>query len=406
MTWHIVTMQKQIPYVPNYGHNYVALVNDDGKIIEEYHGFHSVLSREGFTINHPVPGNFLIPIKGASGAVMGDERNVPLGTANTIPILRDGTYVNGIAQDIVSGDEASVRSVWNAGVNATDAALAGGKFLYVGTDVRPFIGKDGINSNSVWGTFLRSIGIADPGSHNGPLIIPGVDVDLRTAPSNNPLFGQPDQDQLYNRQQHGALDPSDGTGTRFGAIPGAPAAAAADVAGGDPIGIGDPAALLKPVGPAGGGSLTMAGVQQLMRFLDAGKTMEGRAQSAMEQNLLRAARGAIAGPDGPDGTAGREGETRFQNFLGAYFPALDQGLQSGKSAAELLTPGSPDYLGKLIPPFTPPPPQKSSLVLAAANGGIEATPLPPPPPSGDNNVPGTTGPDQGMPEPINVPSSG
>ena len=247
MTWHIVTMQKQIPKTPNYGHNYVALVNDDGKIVEEYHGYYS----DRFTINDPVPGNFLIPIRRESGAVMAQERNVPLGTANTIPILRDGTYVNGIAQDLVSGDEASVRSAWNAGVNATNAALAGGKFLYVATDVRPFIGKDGINSNSVWGTFLRSIGIADPGSHNGPLIIPGVDVDLRTAPSNNPLFGQPDQDRLYNLQQHGALDPPSGDGTRFAADPLDPAAAADLAIPGATSGDRGSAATPSPVGAPG-----------------------------------------------------------------------------------------------------------------------------------------------------------
>jgi len=216
----------------------------------------------------------------------------------------------------------------------------------------------------------------------------------RTPPPAQPLPPAP--------RKSGSLEPPTGDGTEFSAIPGAPAAAA-DAAEGDRGGNGDLAPLLKPAGPAGGGALTMAGVQQLMRFLDAGKTMEGRAQSAMEQNLLRAARAQIAGPDG---TASPEVEARFQNFLGAYFPALDQGLQSGKTAAELLTPGSPDYLGKLIPAFTPPPGQKSSLVLPAANDGIEATPLPPPPPSPANKIPGPSGPDQSMPEGIDVSSLG
>jgi hypothetical protein len=197
----------------------------------------------------------------------------------------------------------------------------------------------------------------------------------------------------------GSLEPPAGEGTEFGAIPGAPAApAAADVAQGNPDANADLATLVRPAGPERGGQLTILGIQQLMRFLDAQKTMEGRAQSAMEQNLLRAARGEIAGPDGPDGTAGPEGEARFQNFLGAYFPALDAGLKSGKTAAELLTPGSPDYLGKLIPAFAPPPAQKSSLVLAAGNDGIEATPLPPPRPSAANNIPGTDIPDLDIPE--------
>jgi hypothetical protein len=123
-------------------------------------------------------------------------------------------------------------------------------------------------------------------------------------------------------------------------------------ADGDPDKINDPAELLKLAGPDGGRALTIQGVQQLQRFLDANKTVAGRAQSAIEQNFLRQAHAAITGTEAP---ADPEGETRFQNFLGAYFPALDQGLKSGKSATQLLSAASADYLGTLVSAFTPPP---------------------------------------------------
>jgi hypothetical protein len=104
-------------------------------------------------------------------------------------------------------------------------------------------------------------------------------------------------------------------------------------------------------------------VQQLQRFLDQSKTVEGRAQSAMEQMFLRQAHAAITGTEAPADPAG---ETRFQNFLGAYFPALDQGLKSGKSATQLLSAASVDYLGKLIPAFAPPATSQPDTTAAAS----------------------------------------
>ncbi|HXA70010.1 MAG TPA: hypothetical protein VNW24_06150 [Stellaceae bacterium] len=134
-------------------------------------------------------------------------------------------------------------------------------------------------------------------------------------------------------------------------------------ADGAPNKITDPAELLKLAGPEGGGALTMQGVQQLQRFLDASKTVEDRAQSAMEQNFLRQAHAAITGTEAPADPAS---EARFQNFLGAYFPALQDSLASGKSAMQLLSAASSDYLGKLIPAFAPPPTPRPDTAAAAA----------------------------------------
>jgi hypothetical protein len=121
-------------------------------------------------------------------------------------------------------------------------------------------------------------------------------------------------------------------------------------ADGDPGKITDPAELLKLAGSDGDGALTMTGVRELLRFVDANGTVEGRAQSAMEQNFLRQAHVQIAGTQD---VADPAAEARFQSFLGAYFPALNAGLKSGKSAMQLLSAASSDYLGKLVPAFTP-----------------------------------------------------
>jgi hypothetical protein len=119
---------------------------------------------------------------------------------------------------------------------------------------------------------------------------------------------------------------------------------------GDPDKIDDLATVLKLAGPEGSGQLTMPGVQQLLRFLSADATPETRAQSAIEQNFLCAAHAEITGTEAPADPAS---ETRFQNFLGAYFPARDAGLDSGKSSIQLFSPASADSLGKLIPAFAP-----------------------------------------------------
>jgi hypothetical protein len=136
-------------------------------------------------------------------------------------------------------------------------------------------------------------------------------------------------------------------------------------ADGDPNRIGDPAELLRLAGPDGGGALTMAGVQQLQPFLDQNKTVEGRAQSAMEQNFLRQAHAAITGTED---VADPAAEARFQNFLGAYFPTLKDGLAAGKSATQLLSAASANYLGKLVPAFAPPAaPQPATAAPATAD---------------------------------------
>jgi hypothetical protein len=91
----------------------------------------------------------------------------------------------------------------------------------------------------------------------------------------------------------------------------------------------------------------------------------------MEQMFLRQAHAAITGTEAPADPAG---ETQFQNFLGAYFPALDQGLKSGKSAMQLLSAAGSDYLGKLIPAFAPPPapPASDQPDAAATSAGSAA----------------------------------
>jgi hypothetical protein len=146
----------------------------------------------------------------------------------------------------------------------------------------------------------------------------------------------------------------------------------------DPNKINDPAELLKLAGPEAGGALTMPGVQQLLRFVAANGTVEGRAQNAMEQMFLRQAHAAVTGSDGE---ADPTGQAWFQNFFGAYFPALEDGLRSGKSAMQLLSAAGSDYLGKLVPAFTPPsaqpadqPAQNAPAAQATAAVDLRAAP--------------------------------
>lgn len=62
MTWMIVSMQKQLPYLSDSGHNYVALVDDRGSIVREFHGWFG----KEFTFGTQ-EGNRLPPYPGNAG---------------------------------------------------------------------------------------------------------------------------------------------------------------------------------------------------------------------------------------------------------------------------------------------------------------------------------------------------
>jgi hypothetical protein len=96
----------------------------------------------------------------------------------------------GTPRPVYSGTEADVRGKWNDAFETVAKAIDKGHTLYAGYPLNPF--SRIYNSNSVWGTALRSIGIKHPQDFNGPLEAPGWPTDLRTAPTNNNDIGTPE----------------------------------------------------------------------------------------------------------------------------------------------------------------------------------------------------------------------
>ena len=186
MSWHIVSMQKLIPNMNNWGHNYVALVDDEGNIVQQFHGNWSKDPVQIFSVD---PNNPLIV---GFKDVLPDVGNNQIRMRNFVPIkLPNGKMANGIAVDAVPpGAEQQMRALWETGTKAVSDALTGNKFLYKTATGFGF-GGEAINSNSVWFTFLKAIGVKDPDALNGPAVIPGSDVDLRTHKTNNPFYKPP-----------------------------------------------------------------------------------------------------------------------------------------------------------------------------------------------------------------------
>jgi len=115
---------------------------------------------------------------------------------------------------------------------------------------------------------------------------------------------------------------------------------------GTPGKITDPAELYSRVGPKG--DLTVAGVDKLVTEIQNKKTPEGDADAAIQKQFFANAKAKISGQDEGLHIKDPKGEQLFAKFLPYAYNALAEGKKSGKSTAQLLTPGSPDYIGKVL----------------------------------------------------------
>lgn len=146
---------------------------------------------------------------------------------------------------------------------------------------------------------------------------------------------------------------------------------------GDPNRITDPSQLWGMTGP--GGSLTLAGVDKLTAEIQGRRTPEGEAEGEMKKAFLSNARAQITGTNEGLHLRDPKGDELYLKFLAHVLPAYDGGKKAGKSAAQLLNPDSPDYVGKGIATFKRPPAQWASDMLQdnapepAAQGAIDLT---------------------------------
>lgn len=121
---------------------------------------------------------------------------------------------------------------------------------------------------------------------------------------------------------------------------------------GDPNRITDPSMIYDATGP--GRALTLAGAKQLVSDLKARGTPEGEADQTMLRQFITNARNQITGTSEGLHIKDPKGDELFLRFLAKVLPEYDQQLKAGKSAADLLDPGSKDYLGASITSFKRP----------------------------------------------------
>jgi Ca2+-binding RTX toxin-like protein len=166
--WHIASIQKELPVLSGPlgaalgAHNYWVLVDGAGQIQQEMQGVYTT----GFTVFDPVPGNYLNVVMTTPDAYMGGQPKI-------------------YEHSVLSGSEQEMRSRFEAGFTATAQALNQTEDLYVGATL---VGS-AVNSNSVWNTAGRAMGIDNLQDFSGEDPIPGGDVDLRTESSNNHYIG-------------------------------------------------------------------------------------------------------------------------------------------------------------------------------------------------------------------------
>lgn len=132
-------------------------------------------------------------------------------------------------------------------------------------------------------------------------------------------------------------------------------------ADGDPNRITDPTQLYPMV--RSGGPLTLAGADKLIAEINGRKTPEGEAEAALKKQFFANAKSQISGSDEGLHIKDPKGDDLFLRFLAQAFPAYEAGRKEGKSAAQLLNPESPDYVGKAITGFKRPMDQWFSDVV-------------------------------------------
>lgn len=137
--------------------------------------------------------------------------------------------------------------------------------------------------------------------------------------------------------------------------------------------ITDPSSLYSLVGQKDG--LTVAGVDKLVTEINSRKTPEGVAEAEMKRQFLQTAKGQISGSDEGLHIKDPKGDELYLKFLANALPSYEAGKKAGKTAAQLLNPDSPDYIGKAITQYKRPMNQWfSDVVNGGASPAAAATP--------------------------------
>lgn len=96
------------------------------------------------------------------------------------------------------------------------------------------------------------------------------------------------------------------------------------------------------------GQLTHGALNELREELKGGKSDQGQQLQQLKNNFLQTAKDKLTKTNPMIGIKDPDGDEVYQKFMGDFFGQFNSGLKSGKTAQQMLTPGSKDYLGNLV----------------------------------------------------------
>lgn len=99
------------------------------------------------------------------------------------------------------------------------------------------------------------------------------------------------------------------------------------------------------------GQLTHGALDELRTELSGSKTEEGQQQIALKKNFLKIAEDKLTKTNPMLGIKDPDGDEVFQSFQSAFYKQYNAGIKQGKTPQALLSPDSPDYLGKMLPSY-------------------------------------------------------
>ena len=166
---------------------------------------------------------------------------------------------------------------------------------------------------------------------------------------------------------------------------------------GDPNKVTDPAQLYPMVGQPGG--LTMEGLTKAREELAGKSTPDGEAEANMRSTFFKVAHGQLTGSDDGLGLKDPQGEAIYLKFMAHAYPQIQADKAAGKTAAQIFSPDSPDYIGKSIPAFKRTLAQRTADMINA-NGEVATAPTDTPQPGifsrlfGADDAPDLSSPDK------------
>jgi hypothetical protein len=135
--------------------------------------------------------------------------------------------------------------------------------------------------------------------------------------------------------------------------------------------------LPQPGQPPSPNQLTVQGYKELRGELSSRTTQDGRAESDMKNQFLKAQQQQIVYLGGTN-VKDPQGEQNYSKYMNWFIPAYQAQKDAGKASTALLTPGSPDYMGNQTENYKRSQNQTMQDVTNASKAAV-APPAPPAP---------------------------